>query len=464
MTAKQQKPGYECASCGHREAKWLGRCPECGEWNTLRESAAPFAGKRSAASGAGGVNGVKYSVPLDAVDPAEGARSPSGLAEVDRVLGGGIMRGSSVLIGGEPGIGKSTLLLQIAALAGSPGRVLYISGEESAAQIRLRADRLGLMREGLEVLCTGDLAEALATLDRMKPVLFVVDSLQTLASVDAGSVPGTANQVKYCALELSDWAREHGSGCFLVAHVTKDGLIAGPKAAEHTVDVVLMFEQSDTDVRFLRSTKNRFGSTDEVGLFTMTERGLVELTDPSSVFLVRRDGEAPAGSAIAATWEGTRAILVEIQALTVPGKAALSRVYSDRIEAARVSRIAAVLEKHLGLKLSDQDIYVNVAGGMRLSEPGVDLALAAALYSARSGLALPPGAVLAGEVSLAGEVRPVKRMTGRARAARAMALDRIIGPPEAREKGKPSSQDAWVQVANIQTMVRSLFGSAKSPE
>lgn len=464
MTAKQQKPGYECALCGHREAKWLGRCPECGEWNTLRESAAPFSGKRSAASGAAGVNGVKYSVPLDAVDPAEGARSPSGLAEVDRVLGGGIMRGSSVLIGGEPGIGKSTLLLQIAALAGSPGRVLYISGEESAAQIRLRADRLGLRREGLEVLCTGDLAEALATLDRMKPVLFVVDSLQTLASADAGSVPGTANQVKYCALELSDWAREHGSGCFLVAHVTKDGLIAGPKAAEHTVDVVLMFEQSDTDVRFLRSTKNRFGSTDEVGLFTMTERGLAELTDPSSVFLVKRDGEAPAGSAIAATWEGTRAILVEIQALTVPGKAALSRVYSDRIEAARVSRIAAVLEKHLELKLSDQDIYVNVAGGMRLSEPGVDLALAAALYSARTGLALPSGAVLAGEVSLAGEVRPVKRMTGRARAAKAMGLDSVIGPPEARDQAKDPAQDSWVRVANIGAMVRSLFGPVKTPE
>jgi len=306
MAPKQQRIGYECASCGHREAKWLGRCPECGEWNTLRESAAPVAGARAAHT-------QKFSVPLDAVDPAEGARSPSGSAEVDRVLGGGIMRGSSVLIGGEPGIGKSTLLLQIAALAGVQGRVLYVSGEESAAQIRLRADRLGLKRAGLEVLCSGDLAEAIAALDRVKPALFVVDSLQTLASAEAGAVPGTANQVKYCALELSDWAREHGSACFLVAHVTKDGLIAGPKAAEHTVDVVLMFEQSETDVRFLRSAKNRFGSTDEVGLFTMTERGLEELSDPSSVFMVRRDGGSPAGAAVAATWEGTRAILVEIR-------------------------------------------------------------------------------------------------------------------------------------------------------
>ena len=452
MAAKQQKPGYECAACGHREAKWLGRCPQCGEWNTLRESAAP-------AAGGSATKATRFSVPLAAIDPAEGARSPSGLAEVDRVLGGGIMRGSSVLVGGEPGIGKSTLLLQIAALAGVQGRVLYISGEESAAQIRLRADRLGLKREGLEVLCSGDLAEALAALDRVKPALFVVDSLQTLSSDEAGSVPGTANQVKYCSLELSDWARERGSACFLVAHVTKDGLIAGPKAAEHTVDVVLMFEQSESDVRFLRSAKNRFGSTDEVGLFTMTERGLEELSDPSTIFLVRRDGGAPAGAAVAATWEGTRSILVEIQALTVPGKASLSRVYSERLEPARVARVAAVLEKHLGLRLSDQDIYVNVAGGIRLAEPGVDLALAAALYSARTGIALPAGVALAGEVSLAGEVRPVRRMSGRARAARAMGLGRVIGPTEPKERGADKA-DSWDQVASIGATIRALFGAS----
>jgi len=449
MVAKQQKPGYECAGCGHREAKWLGRCPECGEWNTLRECAAP-------AQKGGAVKATRFSVPLDAVDPAEGARSPSGSAEVDRVLGGGIMRGSSVLIGGEPGIGKSTLLLQVAALAGVQGRVLYISGEESAAQIRLRADRLGLKRAGLEVLCTGDLAEALAALERVKPALFVVDSLQTLSSAEAGAVPGTANQVKYCALELSDWARERGSACFLVAHVTKDGLIAGPKAAEHTVDVVLMFEQSETDVRFLRSAKNRFGSTDEVGLFMMTEKGLEELSDPSSVFLVRREGRAPAGAAVAATWEGTRSLLVEIQALTVPGKASLSRVYSERIEPARVARVAAVLEKHVGLRLSDQDIYVNVSGGIRLSEPGVDLALAAAIYSARTGIALPAGAALAGELSLAGEVRPVRRMVGRARAAKAMGLARVIGPTE----GGAADRNDWEPVTSIGATVRALFGSA----
>lgn len=446
--AKQAKTGYECSACGHREPKWLGRCPECGEWNTLRETrAAPAKGKADGEA--------SFSIPLAAIDPADGARTGSGLGELDRVLGGGIVRGSSVLVGGEPGIGKSTLLLQVAALAAVSGRVLYVSGEESAAQLRQRADRLGLKREGLEVLCANDLDEALAALERVKPALFVVDSLQTLSSPEAGAVPGTSNQVKYCALALSEYARERGSACFLVAHVTKDGTIAGPKAAEHIVDVVLMFEQAESDVRFLRSMKNRFGSTDEVGLFSMGERGLSELTDLSSVFLVRRDGGAPAGSAVAATWEGTRAILVEIQALTVPGKASLSRVYSERVEPARVARVAAVLEKHAGLRLSDQDVYVNVSGGIRLAEPGIDLALMAALYSARTGLALPGGVALAGEVSLAGEVRPVRKMQGRARAARAMSFGRVIGPPESKPGEGP---EAWEPVDSVSRAIVSLFG------
>jgi DNA repair protein RadA/Sms len=405
------------------------------------------------------------------------------MVEMDRVLGGGMMRGSSVLIGGEPGIGKSTLLLQLAARAAVKGRILYITGEESAAQLRLRADRLGLTREGLELLCTGELTEALSALDRLKPVLFVVDSMQTLVAADAGAVPGTANQVKYCAMELSDWARQHGSACFLVAHVTKDGTLAGPKAAEHTVDVVLMFEQSESDVRFLRSTKNRYGSTDEVGLFVMTEHGLEELSDTSSIFLVRRDGNAPPGSAVAATWEGTRCLLVEIQALTVPGKASLSRVYSERIDAARVSRVAAVLEKHVGIQLSDHDLYVNVAGGIRLTEPGIDMALAAALYSARTGLALPPATALAGELSLAGEVRSVPRMRGRSKAAAAMGFVRMLGPvesisgstkptlserkPQAVAQAASSQQTAnfrgddsesWTQVQDIAMAITTLFG------
>ncbi|HPE36380.1 MAG TPA: DNA repair protein RadA [Spirochaetales bacterium] len=449
MATKTSKSSFECSSCGHREPKWLGRCPSCGEWNTMRETQAPVSGGRAARQGA-------LTLPLSAVDPAEGARLSSGSPEVDRVLGGGIMRGCSVLVGGEPGIGKSTLLLQVAARASVPGRVLYVSGEESAAQIRLRADRLGLTRDGLELMCSGDLSQIISALERVKPDLFVVDSLQTVASAEAGAVPGTANQVKYCSLELADWARERGSACFLVSHVTKDGVIAGPKAAEHTVDVVLMFEQSDSDVRFLRSAKNRFGSTDEVGLFQMGERGLEELDDPSSVFLVRRDGANPPGSAVAATWEGTRSILVEIQALTVPGKASLTRVFSERVDAARVSRVAAVLEKHVGLRFSDQDIYVNVAGGMRLSEPGIDLALAAALYSARSGLPLPPRVALAGELSLAGEIRRVRRMKGRSRAAKALGFDTVYGPQDTAAASSEAG-DGWFAVGRVDEAVKKLF-------
>lgn len=456
MAVKKTKTIFECKACGHKEAKWLGRCPSCGEWNSLKEVENLQSKENLISSG-------KFSIPLEAINTEEGVRYSSGSIEVDRVLGGGIMRGSSVLIAGEPGIGKSTLLLEIAAKAEIKGRALYISGEESAAHIKLRADRLGLKNKNIEVMCTGSLDEALMALERVKPDLFVVDSLQTLRAADAGTIPGTANQVKYCALELADWARERGSACFLVAHVTKDGLIAGPKAAEHTVDVVLLFEQSDSDIRFLRSAKNRFGSIDELGLFTMTEKGLAELSDPSGIFMEHRESGPPAGTAITVSWEGTRAFLVEIQALTVASKASLSRVYSERIEPARVARIAAVLEKHAKLVFSDQDIYVNVSGGIRLTEPGVDLALAASLYSARTGVALPKDIALFGELTLAGELRPVRRMLGRTRAAKAMGLNRVIGPPEngsetGRKTGKPNeSEDSWEEKHNITNAVKSIF-------
>ena len=321
------------------------------------------------------------------------------MAEADRVLGGGLMRGSATLLGGEPGIGKSTLLLQLCAKAGTKGRLLYVSGEESPAQIRMRAERLGAMREGLEVFCSSDMGRTRAALDALLPTVVVVDSIQTLHAEEAGSVSGTANQIKYCAQELSSWAKAHDAAAVLVAHVTKEGVIAGPKAAEHLVDAVLGFEQGEGDMRVLRASKNRFGSTEEVGLFRMVESGLEEVTDPSGLFLVRREsGGLPVGAAVACVHEGSRVLLVEIQALTVPAKAGLTRVYSERIETGRVSRIAAILEKHTGMRFSDQDIYVNVAGGMRLLEPGIDLALACALFSARSDSALPVDSALAGEL------------------------------------------------------------------
>jgi DNA repair protein RadA/Sms len=387
-------------------------------------------------------------MPLAAVDPQEGGRVSSGIGELDRVLGGGIMKRSCVLVGGEPGIGKSTLLLQAAAAAQTRGRVLYISGEESAGQVRLRADRLGLAGSGLErieIVCTGNLEEIETTLNAVKPALVMVDSAQTLFSAEAGSTPGAVGQMKFCAFELISWVKEHDAALFLVAHVTKEGLIAGPKTLEHMVDTVLYFEQNDKasggqECRFLRAAKNRFGSVDEIGIFTMGEQGLAPVEDTGLLFLVRREGELPAGVATAAVLEGTRTILVEIQALTIPAKGAVSRVFSDKIDSGRVSRVAAALEKHLGLRLSDQDLYVNVAGGIRITEVGVELALACALYSARTGLALPAGLVIAGELSLTGELRPVRRLANRIKTARGLAFPAFLGP--APEPGLKSDSPA----------------------
>ena len=431
-SAAKKTVGYRCISCGHAETKWLGRCPECGEWNSLRESTSGPAPDRA---------GETFPVPLAAIEAGRTARIGTGFVELDRVLGGGLMRGSAILLGGEPGIGKSTLLLQLCASGNPGGKILYVTGEESPAQLKLRAERLGAVKPSIEVLATGDLGTIRTVLDAASPTLVVVASIQTIHSDEAGSVPGTANQMKFCAQELVSWARAHDSALVLVAHVTKDGLIAGPKAAEHLVDAVLGFEQGEGDLRVLRAAKNRFGSVDEVGLFRMGPKGLVELVDPTGLFLVKRDSGLPPGVAVAPVHEGSRILLVEIQALTVVAKAGLTRVYSDRIETARVSRLAAVLEKHAGLRFSDQDIYVNVAGGMRLSEPGIDLALMAALWSARTGSPLRAGVALVGELSLAGEVRPVTRMRQRVRAATGLGFASVLGLRESDSGGSPDEEE-----------------------
>jgi DNA repair protein RadA/Sms len=379
------------------------------------------------------------------------------------------MKRSAVLVGGEPGIGKSTLLLQAAAAADTRGRVLYISGEESAGQVRMRADRLGLMGgkdalgEKIEICCTGRLEDITTILEAVKPVIIMVDSAQTLHTDEAGLVPGTINQMKYCSYELISWVKEHDAALFLVAHVTKEGVISGPKTLEHMVDTVLYFESpsaaNDGDSRFLRAAKNRFGSVDELGIFTMGERGLSVVEDPSLLFLIRREGELPAGVATAAVLEGTRTLLVEIQALTVPAKGAMSRVFSDRIDSARVSRVAATIEKHLNLRLSDHDLYINVAGGIRIAEVGIELALAMALYSARTGLPLPRGTAIAGELSLAGEVRPVRRLAGRLKTARNLGFERFLGPsPERTEAGSaPPAGLQTLEAGDLKTAVKALI-------
>jgi DNA repair protein RadA/Sms len=421
---------YECSGCGHQEPRWLGRCPECGKWNGFTEMAATDAAtaRRPAAPGARHEKKQGISVPLSSIETRDGMRLDTGIQEMNRVLGGGLMRGSSVLVGGEPGIGKSTLMLQLASRVAPPGRSLYVSGEESPGQLRMRADRLGVSSERIEVLAETELTAVVQVLEQVKPVIVIVDSIQTLYSREINALPGSVSQIRVCTQELVEWARSRGPGLLMVAHVTKEGTIAGPKIIEHMVDTVLSFEQASAEVRTLQAVKNRFGSVDEMGFFRMTDTGLAEVADASSLFLTRRSGEIPAGVAVAPVFEGSRALLVEIQALTVPAKSGISRIYSDRIDAGRVARMAAVLEKHLGLHLAEHDLYVNVAGGIRIGEVGVELPLALALYSARTGVPLPAGTAVIGEVSLTGEVRPVSGIQKRARAARELGFGTLVGP------------------------------------
>ncbi len=464
MSAKKKTgtTAFRCTSCGYTQPRWLGRCPDCGEWNTLEEvslqDSAPVGPGSLIAGAAGSGPGGPFSprvaprpIPLSAVEARDGARLPTGIPELDRVLGGAAMKRSAILVGGEPGIGKSTLLLQAAAGAATNGRILYVSGEESAAQIRSRADRLALPLDRIELLCTGRLEDIGRALSDVNPVFVIVDSIQTVYSPEAGAVPGTVNQLKLCAHELVAWVKERDAVLFLVAHVTKEGAIAGPKALEHLVDTVISFERNDDEVRFLRALKNRFGSVDEIGIFRMTEKGLAAVEDPSGMFIVRRSGDLPPGVAVVPVFEGSRVFMVELQALTVPAKGAMTRVFSDRVDAARVSRVAAVLEKRVGLRFSDQDIYINVAGGVRLGESAIDLALAAALYSARTDIPSPPSAALIGEVSLAGEIRPVNRLRQRIKAAASLGFATVLAPEK--EAGARA-------VSDIREAIALLFGSS----
>jgi DNA repair protein RadA/Sms len=444
---------FICRSCGHIEPKWLGRCPFCGEWNTFVEG--EDSKKKGAAARGAAAKPQKEAVLLSGVEAAEGLRLSSTLAELDRVLGGGIVKGSTILVGGEPGIGKSTLMLQAAAGLGMRYKTLYLSGEESPGQIRQRADRLGLDSKNLHIFAETDIGLVEGCLRRLDPELLIVDSIQTLHSPDMGALPGAVNQIRFCCHEITEWARGSGASVFFIGHVTKEGSIAGPKIIEHMVDTVLYFEQSGGDIRFLRAAKNRFGSVDEIGLFSMGEKGLVQVADPSALFLVEREGSLPPGVVPAPVYEGSRVLLVEIQALTVPAKGGLSRVYSDRIDPGRVSRIAAVLEKHVNLRFSDQDVYVNVAGGIRLSEVGIELPLAMALYSARTGLAFPENTTVTGEVSLAGEIRPVPHFRRRLRAAREMGFAAFIGPEKIGDE--EDAVDSWIHAASIPESVQKVF-------
>mgnify|MGYP000993987301 FL=1 len=451
---------HRCNKCGYTQARWLGRCPECGEWNTFEE--VTINQDYSAAERSIAEKFVKeaHSVPLDAIEANDAVRLSTGIAEFDRVLGGGAVKRSAILIGGEPGIGKSTLLLQAASASssGSVKKVLYVSGEESGGQIRSRADRLNLPLKNIELLCTCRLEDVERVLNKVNPVFVIIDSIQTMYSADAGAVPGTINQLKLCAHELVSWVKERDSVLFLTAHVTKDGNIAGPKVLEHLVDTVISFERTEDDVRFLRALKNRFGSVDELGIFSMDESGLKAIDDPSSLFITNRTGPLPAGSAAVPVCEGSRVFMVEIQALTVPAKGAVTRVFSDKIDSARVSRIAAVLEKRIGLQFSDQDIYVNVAGGIRLKEPAADLAIALALYSARANIPAQKEGAYIGELSLAGEIRSVKKLKQRIKTAQSMGFTKVVSPPPSDSEAGDINASQLFKAEDLSSAIKKVFG------
>lgn len=453
MAKKKGSIVYKCSECSYTQPGWLGRCPECGSWNTLEEcivdpNAAGFQKKTD-----GTVTKVKP-VPMSKITMQTEDRTSTGNQEFDRVLGGGATKRSAILVGGEPGIGKSTLLIQCAASVlekNEKGRVLYVSGEESASQVKGRAIRLGLNVDRLEILCTLRLEDILDALTSLSPVMVIIDSIQTVYSVEAGMIPGTVNQLKYCANELISWVKERDSVLFMTCHVTKDGTIAGPKSLEHMVDTVLSFERSNDEVRFLRAQKNRFGSVDELGIFKMEADGLKCVSDPSALFITRRQGQTPAGVACVPVFEGSRVFVVEIQALTVPSKSSVNRVFSDKIDSARVSRVAAVLEKRGGIKFSDQDLYINVAGGVRLTESAIDAALAAALYSARTDLPLPEKTLVVGELSLAGEIRPVTKLKQRIKTGKDLSYARLIGP---------KFENTEESVESLKDLINALFAKS----
>jgi DNA repair protein RadA/Sms len=417
---------YVCQNCGAAASKWSGRCESCGEWNTLVEELAvpPTPGRKPR-------KGRAFSLTALEGETLPAPRTGTGIAELDRVTGGGLVPGSAILVGGDPGIGKSTLLLQAAAaVSAGGGRAVYISGEEAIAQMQLRARRLGLAGAGVALGAETNVEDILATLQsEPAAALVIIDSIQTMWSDAVESAPGTVAQVRAAAQALIRYAKGSGAAVALVGHVTKDGQIAGPRVVEHMVDAVLYFE-GDRGHRFriLRGVKNRFGPTDEIGVFDMTGKGLEEVENPSALFIGARDRGAP-GAAVFAGIEGTRPLLVEIQALVAPSPLGTPRRAVVGTDSARLAMILAVLEARCGISLAGRDVYLNVAGGLRIQEPAADLAVAAALVSSLHGEPLDDGAVWFGEVSLSGALRPVAQSAGRLREAAKLGFTRAVLAP-----------------------------------
>ncbi len=448
-----------CQSCGAAGPKWAGRCEACGEWNTIVEEL-PRPGPAARASPGRAVEFVRLA---GTAEPPP--RAAIGIAELDRVLGGGLVPASAVLVGGDPGIGKSTLLLQAAAALARTGReVLYVSGEESIEQVRLRARRLGVTEAPISLAAAVNLRDIAASLESTPAALVVIDSIQTMWLDSIDSAPGTVAQVRAAGFELIRLAKSRGFALVLVGHVTKDGSIAGPRVLEHMVDAVLYFEgERGHQFRILRAVKNRFGATDEIGVFEMTERGLAEVTNPSALFLAERRGNI-AGSAVFAGLEGTRPVLVEVQALLSPNPGGAPRRQVIGWEGGRLSMLLAVLETRCGLRLNATDVYLNVAGGLRVSEPAADLAVAAAIASAAGDRPTSAGMVYFGEVGLSGEIRQVTQAEARLKEAFKLGFDAACLPRRLARGGRaPAAPDGLrlEEIGHLADVVARLAGPTK---
>jgi len=448
---------FICQSCGYQAPKWLGRCPDCQRWGTLVEE---LVGEEATPEGTRQRWGVEEAPRAigDVAEEEEGPRLPTRLEEFNRVLGGGIVAGSVVLLGGDPGIGKSTLMFQcLYTLAAQGKRCLYISAEESLRQTKLRAKRLGAVSDGLFVAAETSLERIIQGVEELSPQVLVIDSIQSIYTSQLGSAPGSISQVRETSGRLTYLAKGLGVATFLVGHVTKDGAIAGPRVLEHIVDTVLYMERSaDSPFRILRAVKNRFGSTNEIGVFEMKEEGLQEVTNPSEIFLAERP-TGTSGSTVMASMEGTRPILVEIQALVAPTAFAVPKRMAMGVDYNRLSLLVAVMEKKVGINLSHQDIFANVAGGLRIEEPAVDLGVVVAVASSHLDKVIPAGMVVFGEVGLAGEVRGVSFGEQRVREAARLGFKSCILPRSSAQGIKPPKGMELITVRDLREVWDKLF-------
>lgn len=454
---KNVKTAWFCNNCGAESPKWQGRCPVCGEWNTMVEERVAIENKSRTLSPSGRKVSKSKPQPVSKIETSEEPRIKLPSGELNRVLGGGLVTGSLVLIGGEPGIGKSTLVLQN-ILSIKSRRILYVSGEESAQQLKMRADRIGRLSDNVYIVCETSLQNIQEHIEEVQPGIVVIDSIQTIASDEIESVAGSVSQVRECAAQLLKYAKETSVPVLLIGHITKEGNIAGPKVLEHIVDAVLQFEGDRQHMyRILRSIKNRFGSTSELGIYEMCQRGLREVTNPSEMLLTQADNDL-SGIAIGVTMEGIRAFLIEVQALVSTAAYGTPQRSVTGFDSKRMNMLLAVLEKRVGFKLAAKDVFLNIAGGLKVNDPALDLAVICAILSSNVDMAIPHRFCMAGEVGLSGEIRPITRIEQRIREAEKLGMETIIIPRH-NLKGVDTSKMAIkiIEVSKVEEAFRALF-------